>query len=86
MIIGLIFLDASAVVKYLFLFHTKNPTAVTEGFWILFINIWSFLLALLSQGTFKMFMLNPNLYLYLGNLGNLSISGKVLVLNVGAFM
>ena len=50
MITGLIFLDASTVVKYLFLCHIKNPTAIKDDFWILFLNIWSIALALISQG------------------------------------
>jgi hypothetical protein len=49
---GLLLLDATMVVKYAFLFHTKNPTAIQDDFWNIFAVIWTFGLTLLSQLTY----------------------------------
>jgi hypothetical protein len=38
---GLIFVDFILIARYLFTFHSKNPTAVQEEFWILFLNMWT---------------------------------------------
>ena len=46
---GLILLGAIMVVKYAFLFHTKNPTAIQDDFWNLFLNIWIFGFTSVSQ-------------------------------------
>ena len=37
----LIVLDSIIIVRYIFTFHAKNPTAVQDEFWTLFINIWA---------------------------------------------
>ena len=37
---SLLYLDAMAITKYLFIFVLKNPAAFKEDFWIIFINIW----------------------------------------------
>lgn len=29
------------VIRYIFTFHLKNPTAVQDDFWTVFINLWS---------------------------------------------
>ena len=46
---GLLLLDAIMAVKYAFLFHTKNPTAVQDDFWNIFLNIWTFAFTSISQ-------------------------------------
>jgi hypothetical protein len=46
---GLLLLDAILVVKYAFLFHTKNPTAIQDDFWNMFLNIWTFAFTSISQ-------------------------------------
>ena len=38
---GLMFVDFILIVRYLFTFHSKNPTAVQEDFWVLFISMWT---------------------------------------------
>ena len=38
---GLMFVDFILIVRYLFTFHSKNPTAVQEDFWVLFMNMWT---------------------------------------------
>ena len=37
---SLLYLDAMAITKYLFIFVLKNPAAFKEDFWIIIINIW----------------------------------------------
>jgi hypothetical protein len=39
MVIGFSFV---LVVRYIFVFHSKNPTAVQDDFWNLFINMWAY--------------------------------------------
>ena len=29
------------IVRYVFTFHSKNPTAVQDDFWTLFLNLWT---------------------------------------------
>ncbi len=36
----LLFYDAIAISRYIFVFWLKNPTAVREDFWSLFASIW----------------------------------------------
>ena len=36
----LLYLDAMAITRYLFIFVLKNPAAFKDDFWIRFINIW----------------------------------------------
>ncbi len=35
-----LFYDAITLSRYIFIFWLKNPTAVEDSFWSLFINIW----------------------------------------------
>lgn len=35
-----VYFDCISVIKYLFIFHLKNPAAFQDGFWIIFLNIW----------------------------------------------
>jgi hypothetical protein len=46
---GLLYLDAIIIVRYVFLFHLKNPTALKDGFWRLFLNIWTSGISLTTQ-------------------------------------
>ena len=40
------------IIRYIFTFILKNPVAVQQGFWKIFIFIWTFLVAILTQTTF----------------------------------
>ena len=46
---GLLLMDATMVVKYVFMFHMKNPTAVQDDFWNRFLNMSVGLFTLISQ-------------------------------------
>jgi hypothetical protein len=46
--------DAAIIVKYIFIFHLKNPTVIQDDFWNLFINLWIFIVSLISQIIFQM--------------------------------
>ena len=35
-----LFLTAVIIVRYIFTFHSKNPTAVQDDFWVMFLNLW----------------------------------------------
>ena len=35
------FLAAIIIVRYIFSFYSKNPTAVQDHFWTLFLNLWA---------------------------------------------
>ncbi len=43
---------AIVLIKYLFIFHLKNPLAIDEGFWSRFIILWVFLVSNLCQIVF----------------------------------
>jgi hypothetical protein len=36
-----IFFNMAVIVRYLFIFHSKNPTAIQDDFWIVFLNLWA---------------------------------------------
>ena len=38
--VTILFLDAIAIVRYIFVFHRKNPTVTQDDFWNCFICIW----------------------------------------------
>jgi len=44
--IGL-FITAIVFTKYIFIFHLKNPTAIDDKFWTLYITLWIRMLAYL---------------------------------------
>ena len=46
---GLLFVDAIIIVRYIFLFHVKNPTALQDDFYRLFLNCWTFGVSMASQ-------------------------------------
>ncbi len=39
--------DAIIIVKYVFVFHIKNPTTIQDDFWTIFINLWIFIFDLI---------------------------------------
>jgi len=45
----LLLFDSIIIVRYLFLFHLKNPTALQDAFWKVLLNIWIFSASLLLQ-------------------------------------
>ena len=36
----LLFFDAIALSRYIFIYWMKNPTALNDDFWNLFVNLW----------------------------------------------
>lgn len=46
---GLLYLDAIITVRYVFLFHLKNPTALQDDFWRLFLNCWTLGFSITNQ-------------------------------------
>ena len=46
---ALFLFDSIIIVRYIFMFHLKNPTALQDHFWNLFINMWSIAAFTLSQ-------------------------------------
>ena len=69
---GLQLLDAILIVKYVFLFRMKNPTALQDDFWKMFLNIWTGSLTLISQAIQVMTPgpLSPNLFVCIGRYPN----------------
>ena len=51
---GLLMHDAIIVVKYVFIFHLKNPTALQDDFWSLFINAWIWGFCFITQVGFSL--------------------------------
>jgi hypothetical protein len=45
---GTLLIDALLIVKYLFVFHLKNPTAIQDDFWKILINLWIFMFWMIS--------------------------------------
>ena len=37
-----VFINVSLIVRYIFVFHSKNPTAYQDDFWIFYLNIWAY--------------------------------------------
>ena len=46
---GLMYLDAIIIARYVFLFHVKNPTALQDDFWRLFLNCWTLGVGIINQ-------------------------------------
>jgi len=46
---SLLFLDAMAISRYLFIFVLKNPAAFNDRFWIMFLNIWIKLISIIGN-------------------------------------
>ena len=41
--------NAIIICRYMFIFYLKNPTAIQDDYWKIFINIWSFMFSGISQ-------------------------------------
>ena len=52
----LLCINAMQITKYIFIFHLKNPSAVQDSFWNLFINAW--ILGFCNIYSFKMFFID----------------------------
>jgi hypothetical protein len=65
---GLLLLDAIMIVKYIFIFHTKNPTAIQDDFWHLFLIVWIVGFNCISQAIYGMSpgKSSPNFYICIG--------------------
>jgi hypothetical protein len=65
----ILFLDAILIVRYIFIFHTKNPTVTQDDFWNCFLCIWLFGLSFISHFVFAILPgNNPNhFYVCLGS-------------------
>jgi hypothetical protein len=37
----LLFSNFTIIIRYIFAFHSKNPTAVQDDFWTFFLNLWA---------------------------------------------
>jgi hypothetical protein len=44
--------DAISILRYIFIFWLKNPYSFCDDFWTIFLNLWMFSLALISQIAF----------------------------------
>jgi hypothetical protein len=66
----IMFLDAILVVRYIFIFHTKNPTANQDDFWNCFLCIWMTSISIIYQFVFILLPgNNPNFfYICLGRI------------------
>ena len=51
---GMLLFDAIIIVKYIFIFHLKNPTALQEDFWKIFVNCWIFIFNFVVQIPYHM--------------------------------
>ena len=47
----ILFFDFIIMIRYIFIFKSKNPTAVQDSFWLLFLSLWSIGLAVICQTT-----------------------------------
>ena len=45
----IMFIDTLALIRYIFVFHLKNPAAFQDDFWHLFINLWMIFANMLIQ-------------------------------------
>ena len=79
---GLMYLDAIIIARYVFLFHVKNPTALQDDFWRLFLNCWTLGVGIINQVIyFLMPGKNPqNYYMCLGHYPT-KYSGKIVKIN-----
>ena len=46
---GLLYIDATILIRYMFIFCMKNPTALQDDFWRLYLSIWTSCYSLISQ-------------------------------------
>ena len=52
----LLCINAMQIIRYFFIFHLKNPSAVPDAFWSLFINVW--IIGFCNIYGFKLFFIN----------------------------
>ena len=64
---GLLLHNAITFVKYVFIFHLKNPTVIQDDFWGVFINIWIFIFCLVTQFSYLMMQGREHIGVYLCN-------------------
>ena len=66
----LILLNAILIARYIFLFHTKNPTATQHDYWTHFLSIWSLGVGIITEIVFLLMPgKNPNyFYICLGKI------------------
>ena len=66
----LILLNAILIARYIFLFHTKNPTATQHDYWTHFLSIWSLCVGIITNLVFLLMPgKNPNyFYICLGKI------------------
>ena len=77
----LLLIDAVVIVRYIFTFVIKNPTAAQDDFWVTFISIWSFLLSIVVQTVYIIMPgKNPtHFYVCLGEVSVSLVSAKTKV-------
>jgi hypothetical protein len=46
---GLLYIDATIIIRYIFIFCMKNPTALQDDFWRLYLSIWTTVYSTISQ-------------------------------------
>ncbi len=51
-------LDLVCILRYCFVFYTKNPTAIQHEFWMLFLTIWMFSFGMTAQVIFAILPVN----------------------------
>ena len=61
----LILHDAIIIVKYIFIFQLKNPTALQDDYWRIFINLWILSFCLITQVVYHVLPGRENLAFYL---------------------
>ena len=55
--ISILTFDSIFVVRYLFVFHLKNPTATQDDFWMRFLNLWTLAAGSITQGRESLLLL-----------------------------
>ena len=64
-VIIILLLDAICAVRYIFIFHLKNPTATQHGFWTFFISCWVFAFSFSVHFVFALLPgNNPNFFYF----------------------
>ena len=61
----ILFLDAILIVRFIFVFHTKNPTATQDDFWNRFLCIWLSSISFICQFVFAILPGNNPNYFYI---------------------
>ena len=61
----LLIFNAILIVRYIFLFHIKNPTSTQDDYWTLFLSIWSFGIGITGSIVFLILPGNNPNYFYI---------------------